>query len=204
MSEEQTTQTAVDTTKTPAEPGVAADGARTDGDDLDKLLSEFDSGTTRPAPEPAKPEQMGAADPDFKAAKDEVLTARDEIRQERFKKDMQATVAEVRGDMPADFFDDRFVQAWIDTRAQDDPRLSQAWVNRHSNPQQFKRVVSALGKEFSKKYGKLPDKQATEDRDAVTAAVRGASTRAPEGKAPDMSRMSPQEFQAEKDRLFGG
>jgi hypothetical protein len=199
---DQTTQAAVDETKAPAAPGAEVDSARKDGDDLDKILAEFDEGT-KPAPAAAKPEPKAGEADDLKAAKDEVLSARDEIRQERFKKDMHSTVMEVRGDLPADFFDDRFVQAWIDARATDDPRLSKAWIERNSNPQQFKRVVGALSREFAKKYGKLPDKQATEDREAVTAAVRGASTKAPEGKAPDLSRLTDTEFVAEKEKLFG-
>jgi hypothetical protein len=60
-----------------------------------------------------------------------------------------------------------------------------------------------LGKSFAKKFSKMPDKQATEDRETVAAAVRGASTRAPEGKAPNFAAMSDNDFQAEKDKLFG-
>jgi len=201
MSEDQTTQAAVDETKVSAVPDTEATGARTD-DDLDKLLAEFD-GSKPSSPEPAKPEPRAEAADDVKVATDEVLRARDEIRQDRFKRDMNDTIDKVRGDLPADFYDNTFMQAWIDAKASSDPRLAQAWVQRHENPQKFKQVVGALGKEFAKKYGKLPDRQATEDREAVTAAVRGASTKAPEGKAPDFAAMTPAAFQAEKDKLFG-
>jgi hypothetical protein len=201
MSEDQTTQAAVDEPKVPAAPGTEATSARTD-DDLDTLLAEFDGSKTS-SPEPAKPEPRVEAADDVKDASAEVLRARDEIRQDRFKRDMNDTIEKVRGDLPSDFYDNTFMQAWIDAKASSDPRLAAAWVQRNENPQKFKQVVGALGKEFAKKYGKLPDRQATEDREAVTAAVRGSSTRAPEGKAPDYAAMTPGDFQAEKDRMFG-
>lgn len=200
MSEDQTTQAVVDETKAPALPGAEATGARTD-DDLDTLLKQFDEQQPQRPSEPARPEPRAEAAPD-KVANDTVLKEAEFIRSERFKRDMSETVKEVRGDLPADLYDDKLVQAWIDARAADDPRLSRAWVERYDNPQRFQQVKAALGKEFARKYGRLPDRQATEDREAVTAAVRGASTKAPEGKAPDYAAMSPADFQAEKDRLF--
>lgn len=195
MSEEATTQPVVDDTKAPAQPGAAENNAPEKTDDLDTLLDQFKPAETR-APDTPKPEQTGA-EHDQKAASSEVLQARDEIRRDRFERDMKATIDDVRGDLP---FDDDFMRAWIDSRAAKDSRLADAWVNRASNPAAFKKVVSALGREFAK-YGKVPDKNATDDREAVTAAVRGASTKAPEGKAPDYSRMSDAELAKEKERL---
>jgi len=205
MSEAQTTQTAVDTTKTPAEPGVTADSARTDGDDLDQLLSEFDeSGRARATPEPARPAtNADAANPDFKALADEVRGLRTERQQETFRKDMDTTIKDVRGNLDPEYFDDVFVESWMDAQARLDPRLASAWANRHANPKQFAKVKESLGRTFVKKYGSLPDKQATEDREAVTAAVRGASTRAPEGKAPDFGKMSNHEFREAHKKEYG-
>lgn len=201
MSEEQTTQAVVDETKAPALPGAEATSARTD-DDLDSLLAQFDEG--KPAPsEPAKPATAAPAADDQKVANETVLNEAKFIRQQRFQQDMQATIKDVRGDLPSDLYDDDFVQAWIDARATKDPRLANAWVNRDADPKKFGQVKAALGKEFAKKYGRLPDRQATEDREAVTAAVRGASTKAPEGKAPDYSKMTDAQFAAEKARVMG-
>lgn len=203
MSEDQKTQAAVDETNVPAQQGTEATSAQ-DGDDLDTLLKQFDESKPSGSSEPAKPEQKAEAASDVTDASREVLAARDEIRNERFQRDLKTTIADVRGDMPSDLYDDDFMQAWIDSKANKDPRLANAWLNRSANPQKFKQVVGALGKEFAKKYGKLPDAGATEDREAVTAAVRGASTRAPEGKAPDYAKMTPGEFQREKEKAFGG
>lgn len=199
-----TTQTAVDETKAAAPPAAAgAQDAQQDGDSLDALLKEYDqTAGAPPAAAATQPEQKTGTDTTTtqKPATDPAVA---EVQRYIFRQDMDKTVKAVRGELPADYFDDPFVKAWIDSRAEEDPRLAQAWVNRHANPKQFEKVVGTLGREFSKKYGKLPDRAATEDRDAVTAAVRGASTKAPEGQAPNFSSLTDQQFAAEKDRLFG-
>jgi hypothetical protein len=196
---EDTTQAVVEEANAAAKPAAEATSARVEtADDLDSLLKEFD--TTEKAAEPTKPEQnAGAADDQTQREPQNGRLAA--IEQRLFKQDMQATIKNVRGDLPSEVFDDDLVGAWIDAEARKDPRLATAWVNRDSNPKQFQKVVEQLGRNFSKKYGKLPDANATEDRAAVTAAVRGASTKAPEGKAPDYSRMSDAELRAEKEKL---
>lgn len=202
MSEDQTTQAVVDETKAPAVPGAEATSARTD-DDLDTLLAQYDETQTTRTSEPAQPATAAPAANDVKDASAEVLAARDEIRTEKFQRDMNATISDVRGNLPADLYDDDFVQSWIDAQAKKDARLATAWVNRNADPKKFGQVKAALGKEFAKRYGRIPDKQATEDREAVTAAVRGASTPAPSGKAPDYSKMTDAQFAAEKAKAFG-
>ena len=199
MTDTTTTQTAVDATKTPAEPGAAVNDAQNNGDELDTLLKEYDNAAAPAAAKTAQPEQVGA-DTTTKNAPDPEIA---EVKRYIFKQDMDKTVKSIRGDLSPEYFDDSLVKAWIEAQAEADPRLGLAWANRHSNPKQFEKVVGTLGRQFSKQYGKLPDRQATEDRDAVTAAVRGASTRAPEGQPPDFRRMSDAEFAQEKDKMFG-
>lgn len=201
MSEDQTTQAVVDETKVAAVPATEATSARTD-DDLDTLLSQYDEGAPKPS-EPAKPATAAPAADDQAVANETVLNEAKFIRQQRFQQDMKATIHDVRGDLPADLYDDDFVQAWIDAQAAKDARLATAWVNRAADPKKFGQVKAALGKEFAKRYNRIPDKQATEDREAVTAAVRGASTSAPSGKAPDYSKMTDAQFAAEKAKVMG-
>lgn len=201
MSEAMTEQAAVDATKAPAVPGATAgQDARNDGNDLDTLLAEYDQ-QVRPAPTPqTQPEQKSGTDAVAKPAADPDVA---EVKRYIFKQDMDKTVKSIRGELPSDYFDDSLVKAWIEAQAEEDPRLGLAWANRHSNPKQFEKVVDTLGRKFSKQYGKLPDKQATDDREAVSAAVRGASHRAPEGKAPDFSGMNNAEFREEHKKLYG-
>jgi hypothetical protein len=47
----------------------------------------------------------------------------------------------------------------------------------------------------------FPDKDATEDRMAVSAAVRGTSTTAPAETPPNYGAMTDAEFEAEKKRI---
>lgn len=198
MSEELQ-QAVVDETKAPAEPGAEVENARETTDDLDTLLKQFEQTEAKP-PETPKPEHAGADDSKLLEPIKGTVSA---IEQRLFRQDMDETVKKVRGDLDPEFFDDDFVESWLDAQARNDRRLQQAWVERHNNPRQFQKVIEGLSRGFAKKYGKLPDKGATEDREAVTAAVRGASTKAPEGKAPDYSNMSNAEFREAHKKEYG-
>lgn len=204
MSEVQTTQAVVDDPKVSAQPDAAGQDARVDdGDDLDKLLAEFDDSKTKAAPQSTQPEPKAGTDNDLKAHLEPLQGQLNALQQRQFKQDMDATIKVVRGELDSEFFDDSFLKAWIDSQAVADPRLATAWVNRDNNPKQFQKVVETLGRNFVKKYGKLPDKGATDDREAVTAAVRGASTKAPEGKAPDLKGLSNSEFRETVKKVYG-
>lgn len=198
MSEDQNTQAVVDEADTQPQAGNEVNDARNQGDDLDAVLKEFDT-ETKPVAD-SKPEPKPGTDTRQVTQTDPALA---EVQNYIFRQDMGKLVEAVRGDLDPNIFDSDTVEAWIDGQARKDSRLTQAWLNRHNNPQQFERVKVELGKSFAKKFSKLPDRQVTDDVSAVTAAVRGASTRAPESKAPDFSKMSPSEFEAAKEKMFG-
>lgn len=200
MSEAENTQTVVDETNIQSQTGTEVNDARNDGDDLDAVLKEFD--TAVPAAT-SKPEPKQGAEPDLKVLAEQVKGFVSEANAIRFRTDMDKTIADIRGDLDPDIADNDLVESWLDVQARKDPRLAKAWADRNANPKQFDRVKAELGKALKAKFSKLPDRQATEDREAVTAAVRGASNRAPETKAPDFSKLSDNDFQKEKDKLFG-
>lgn len=203
MSEELT-QAVTTETNPPAQPGAAGtQDARNDDADLDTLLSQFDESKSAASDPKPKPEPKAGAENDLGTLAEQMRGTLSEIQQATFRRDMDVTLKAVRGDLPPDYFDDTFVEAWLDAQARSDPRLAAAWQSRQSNPKQFQKVVDGLSRTFAKKYGKLPDKQATEDREAVTAAVRGASTKAPEGKAPDFSGMSNAQYREAIKKDFG-
>lgn len=188
----ENTQTVVDAAKDRATPAAAATDARKT-DDLDALLAEFSAGTAQPAKTVTKPDTQTTTA--ATTAPDKRLDAIEErLRTEQMQRDLAPVVSKIKAAMPAEILDDAEVEDWLEGRARRDPRLAQAWQNRHQNPEAWGKVVDALGQQMAKKFAKVPDKGATEDRAAVTAAVRGASTVAPVGKAPDYSRMSPREF----------
>lgn len=203
MSEQTNQQTVVDDATVSAGQDTAAGGARQD-DDLDALLSQYDGGKKPEASANQKPEQKaGEGGDEIKVLAEQVRGFISEQQQLTFRRDMDDTIKKVRGDLPAEIFDDKIVEAWMDAQARDDPRLAKAWSERHANPKQFQKVVDTLGRSFVKKYGKFPDRAATEDREAVTAAVRGASTKAPEGKAPDFKQMSDAEYRESVRKEYG-
>lgn len=199
MTEEDKPQAVVTETEVPAKPGAEVEGARTEPD-LDKLLAQYDeqvkSGSTETEPEKAKP---GTGD-DLSAIRKEVSDLKKRDHEREFRADMDATIKTVKGDLP---FDDATVEALIDAEARKDPRLARAWRDRADSPKQFQQVVEALGRTLAKKFTRLPDLNATEDRALVSAAVRGASTKAPEGKAPDYSKLSNQEFNRKVEDELG-
>jgi hypothetical protein len=195
---EANTQPVVEDVQTPAQPGAATDNARID--DLDAALKEFDTATTTSSPPEPKPAVAPAAADDVSKR---VETLEKTLAEERFQKNIQPVLQKIRGDVPAEVFDDDELIAWMDARAKKDQRLQNAWVNRDRNPQAWDRVVEGLGRDFGKKFSPRVDERATADREAVTAAVRGASNRAPEGKAPDYAGMSNAEFREAHKRDYG-
>lgn len=198
MSEDKTTQTVVDETKVPATPGSAVESARNDGDDLEKLLAQYNEQTTQPKADPVSPpppatqQQQTPTQPD-------PLTMR--LAQRIDREDIGKLVKDVKGDLD---IEDDLVEAWIDAQARKDARLQRAWLERDANPQAFQSIAKGLGREFAKRASKRIDPQATEDRAAVAAAVRGASTqRAPDTPSPNYTTQSNAEYRRSIREQYG-
>lgn len=188
---EAPTQTVVDT-PAPAQPGATVDNAR--ADDLATILSSYEDETKpQPAPQPAPQPKAATPDPD-------TITriAAWESRQE--SRDINDAVKTIRGEH--DHVSDRLIKGWLNAAAEDNPKLKDVFANRFTDPARWEKALGALTREFDKEQSKLPDKGATEDVLAVTAAVRGASsTKAPPDQAPNYGAMTDAEFQKEKAKL---
>lgn len=200
----ETQQAVVETTDVAAKPQTEGAGAQDKGDDLDALFSQFDAaqpGKTEPA---SKPERTQGTDSDpVKNLASEVAELRARETDRQYRQDIAPVIQKLRGDIPAELYDDGDIQDWLDRQAKQDPRIARAWQNRHNDPSTLNKVVDVLGKKLSQRFSKLPDKSATEDREAVTAAVRGASHKAPEGKAPDYSKASNQDYRKDVEDKYG-
>lgn len=206
MSEATPTQPVVTETNAQPQAGAEVTDARTEGADLDTLLKTYDEQTTTTPATPPTPAQAPAADPDLKALAGEVQQMKgfvNEANKLRFQHDMNATVETIRGDLDPEIFDAALVKGWLNAQAEEDPRLAQAWLERHANPKHFEQVKAALAKNFAKKFSKMPDRQATEDREAVTAHMRGASTRTPEDKPVNYAGMSNNDAAADIEKKYG-
>ena len=198
MAENQE-QPVVDDAEVQAKPEAEVQNAQTEApDELDKLLQQYAEESKPEAT--TQPEQTGDAN-------DHLLQRIDALESDltRFKSgaDMQDTIKAIRGELDEEVFDDDLIEGWLDKQAQKDPRLTRAWANRHNDPKAFDKVKASLGQAFSQKFANMPNKEATEDREAVAAAVRGTSTKTPEGKAPDYSGDSDQSFAEKVEKQFG-
>ena len=137
-----------------------AEVAEAPADDLDKILSEFDSAVTpEPDPEPSKARMdMVEEFIQQQQAKETRVAIQDSV--EKFK-GFDSTLANV-GNMA--------VEGYINLMAQRDTRIADAFHKREENPDAWGRVLKSMANEFSKEF-KGPDAQITEDRNAMRAAV---------------------------------
>lgn len=188
---EDTKQPVVDETQVSAKPDATVDSARNDGADLDTLLAQYETETKKPeAVSPPVEQQQPQPDPNLLR-----LVTRVE------RQDINNLVKEVKGDLD---IDDDLVEAFVDAQARKDPRLARAWMERDSNPKVFGQIAKELGKSLQKRFAKRPDPGLTEDREAVVAAVRGASTqRAPESAPPNFGKMSNVEYRNKVREEYG-
>ena len=116
---------------------------------------------------------------------------------------MQQTIEEVRGDLPKDVYDDDMVEGWLNALAIKDPRLTQAYLQREQNPRAWGKVKSELGKKLQDRFNKLPNREATDDREAVAQAVRGASTKVNTDPPPKFGQMSNTEYRKSVRDQYG-
>ncbi len=194
------TQAVVDKTNAPATPSAAESTARTDGDNLDALLAEFDQGTQQaasPSPQPATTAapQNGASQisrEEFDALRMEIAAGRHEKEQSAIKE----TCANIRGDISPELYDDAMVEGWLTAQSRQNPKIVEAWQRRASNPNAWAGIEKELNTRLKAKLAKMPDANLTADRDAVTAAVKGASssTKVSTEPAPKLGRMSNAEY----------
>lgn len=173
-----------------------ANGAQ---DDLDTLLSEYDSQKGEAS---ADGSDDGASTTDDKGVEAAVQRAMEKQRAaEQTREDMGTLIANVRGELDAETFDDTFIEAHLDALARKDPRITSAWSNRRTNPQGWAKVEKKIAEGFQSRFARAVDAQATEDRAALAASVRSATSNSADGAAPSFKDMSNAEFEKYKAGL---
>lgn len=154
-------------------------------DDLDTLLSkysqEFDQETNTSE----------------KASKDDDRVAQLEARLERYEstkvaEDVANAAKIIAEEIGENAPSQRVLKAMLNDMAIEDERLLKAFQNRHNDPQTWNKILKSASKEIKKEFPNV-DKNATESRAAVEAAVRGSTQ--PSDDKPDFSKMSDAEFQ---------
>jgi hypothetical protein len=196
MSEDKTTQTATTDADDPAKPDDEAKGApEATSDEFEKDLAEF-AKTEAKSSQPEQPKQSEKSDDEIV----ERVTARVRTRVEA-ERDEEALYKQIQGDLPESVA--KHVKGFVRERVESDPALMKVWLNRRENPDLYKRMATKLAEEFTSPFKNRPDAGATETKELVAHAVRGASTKAPEGKAPDYSNMTDAEFRAAVKKEHG-
>lgn len=195
MNEEQT----VDGTDDQVAPETEENGAQ---DGLEQALAEFDSEVAKDGSDSTQSEQK--TDPDLSTIAKKLEDWERREAQQSFRKDMDETVAAIRGDIDSSFMEDWELESWVDGMARNDPRISAAWAQRNTNPKKWQAVQKELSNKLQKKFADLPDRNATEDREAVAAAVRGQSNRTPDSEPePDFKGKSNADFRDEVYKKYG-
>jgi hypothetical protein len=105
--------------------------------------------------------------------------------------EVKETAADIFGDIRAP---EKAKIGWLDQMARETPEAAAAWNARHTNPRQWGRWKNYLSRAAASEFKSQVDTVATEDREAVTAAVRGASTKVTPEPAPNFGNMSNSEF----------
>jgi hypothetical protein len=195
---EADTQPVAPATEPAVSPAAEVASAQNPTSDLDALLSDFEAQTKpQPAPQPvATPEK----DPEWRQAKMEIDAWRRERAIEKEKSDLANVIKEIKGEQS---IPDYAIRGWLSTVAESDPRINNVWEQRQSNPAAAKKLIASLKAQFVAEQAKNkgPDPEATSDKMAVAAAVRGNSTKAPETPAPKYGTMNEAQFRAELSKF---
>jgi hypothetical protein len=99
-----------------------------------------------------------------------------EVAKAKDDADTESLVREIRGDFDTSVFPDKRVRAFIIEEALESPEFHRIFQERASNRKAYEGLRRHLRREFAKMANARPDPNLTEDREAVAAAVRGAST----------------------------
>ena len=176
---------------------VADSGAQTVADsaqdDLDTLLNEYDEGTT--TAQPAATNDLSKVTAYVERKEREEIAAQTE-------KDISGAVGVLKGSV--DSLPERLLRGAIHDKAAEDDRFLNAYENRHKNPQGWNKVLGALGEELKAELMPV-DQKATDDSNALIAAMSGSETKQPEPDTPpDYQRMSDTDFQKSLSEINWG
>ena len=183
--------------------------------DLDVFLREYQEQTSAQSAAPAvqRPEPVSAPTQEQQDALRDLSELRqwaEGIEYDRLAKqeddDSEAVFKEAQGYLEGvDHLPEDFARRWLTSEYAIDPELHHAWNNRYASPEAMQRCTAAIRRacyRMQKQVRAMPNPDATADRAAVVEAMtRGRSSGTIEAKAPDLSRMSDQEFAKYKEGL---
>ena len=201
----ETTQPVVTPANGAATPAPAA--AANAPDELDQLLKQFETPAETPKAETTATPKVEASD--IKDVVEFVRTEKTRKESETVKADIEKARGVIRSQLDeiGVKIPDDILEGTMDALARKDPRIQKAWMQRGTNPRAWDDVVKGIAKKVRQDFESLPDKETTDDKNAVRLAVRSASTRTPEAEAFDSKKvnsMTTAEFNRLKRQLLGG
>lgn len=186
---------AVTETDATVDQSVEDEGAQ----DLDSLLNEFEE-ETKP-----KSEQPKVKAEDVNEVVNYINQQRQQQAIEAEKNDIKSAVESIKSSMEGmdNIPSDRLIRGLLQDYAAENENVRKAFANRQQNPKAWNAALKNAAKEIKEEFS--VDTQTTSDRDAITSAVRSASTKQPEPEQKkDWGSMSDYEFQQEKMRMLRG
>ncbi|HAX27879.1 MAG TPA: hypothetical protein DCX94_08150 [Alteromonas macleodii] len=139
--------------------------------ELDTLLSEYDSQPTTTSVAPTTSPQT---DDTSQATLEQVKQLLEEQTRQRsnqeFKENMNKTIAIMKDELGF-AVSDKILSGYVDQAAKDDTRIVSAWQSMNDNPEKWKKIAKVMASDFKKGIG-VPDKELTENIDAVRASVK--------------------------------
>lgn len=157
-------------------------------DDLDKILSEIDQDFEKDTKVPEQ--KVDKEKDDIAALKGDVDSVVSHLENIDIEKAVESVSSALDVQVPK-----RVIKAMLNDMAIDDPRVRKAFANRYRDPQTWKKVLKGAAKNIREEFSGLPDKQLSDDREALAASVRGASKTQVEDGPPDFSAWSDRRFE---------
>lgn len=185
-----------------ADPAALPAGDATTGAQeptLEQLLDEYDRSVQRPSQQPEPPPQYQPQDQQQAPPIDYAQLQR--FQQKQFMDEVNSAADKIfsaRKDVPQ-----KAKIGWLDQMAREIPEAAASWMQRHNNPRQWAKWERYLSKAAESEFGPQVDQGATEDREAVAAAVRGASTKVTAEPPPRFGAMSNSEFRKNVRDQYG-
>ncbi len=194
---DETKQAVVENADPAATPAGAVDSAQEPT--LEQLLDEYDRSVQRPSPQPEPTPQYQADDQQQQTPPIDYGQIQ-RYQQKVFMDEVRETADKIFGDLKVP---EKAKIGWLDQMAREIPQAAAAWQTRHTNPRQWGKWQSYLSKAVASEFKPPVDEVATGDREAVAAAVRGASTKVTAEPAPSFGHMSNSEFRKSVREKYG-
>ena len=195
---EDNTQAVVTDAPVSATPDTQVENAQ--GNDLASFLNEYEAASTRtPQPEPTPVTVDPVAE--LTAKVDSLVREKTQAKDSEDYNNVLKQLGEGH-ELP-----EEVVEGFLAKQVRANPKINDIFINRERNPDAWSKLQSALKKSYGSyvndKFGKKVDPNVTEDTNAVAAALRGSSTRAPEHAPIKLGSLSNNEFNEAVKQQFG-